>query len=285
MELKNKRALVLSGGGSRGSWEVGAIKALAEKDRTWDIVSGVSVGALNAAGIAMYPKEKHLEAALKLEKLWLEDIKGNKSIYKKWAPWILNYLFSLWKGSLYNTAPLYELMKKNFNQEGLDSSGVSLRLGTVGLKTGQYKAATEKDDNIIEWILASSSMPVMFQPVELGGEKWVDGGIRNITPLSDVLVLPGIAEIDVVLANTLEDIEFKENKFTNVINVGTRCLELAVDEIFHTDLIYVCYELKHGVKINVYAPEKHETRDPFDFDPQYIKERIEKGYRETIKKL
>lgn len=54
--------------------------------------------------------------------------------------------------------------------------------------------------------LASASMPI-FSPVELDGESWVDGGVRNITPISDVIE-SGIEEIDVILADQITDFEF-----------------------------------------------------------------------------
>ena len=53
-----KRALVLSGGGSRGSYQVGAIQALLEAGRQWNTIHGISVGALNASWLAMHSPEE-----------------------------------------------------------------------------------------------------------------------------------------------------------------------------------------------------------------------------------
>lgn len=90
-----KNGLVLSGGGAKGAYQVGVIKALAELDCQIDAISGASIGALNGAVIA---QSKDLyDAAGKLEKLWLEvskvsplklDKVNTKSIY-----------FSLLKGA------------------------------------------------------------------------------------------------------------------------------------------------------------------------------------------
>lgn len=90
-----KNGLVLSGGGAKGAYQVGVIKALAELDCQIDAISGASIGVLNGAVIA---QSKNLyDAADKLEKLWLEvskvsplklDKVNTKSIY-----------FSLLKGA------------------------------------------------------------------------------------------------------------------------------------------------------------------------------------------
>ncbi len=277
----SKRALCLSGGGAHGSYQVGAIKALTENGISWDMVAGVSVGAINAAQVSMYKKENQHESVIELEKVWCEDIKGNSSVYKKHLPWFLNYFASLFTGGLHHTKPLMKILKARYDQKRTLDSGIELRIGTVALKSGKYIAITEKEVNA-EWIMASSAMPIMFDPVSLGGERWVDGGIRNITPLNDVLVDPEVTEVDIVLADHFGDPLFEAKKFTSIIDVGERCLKLAVDEIFHTDIFYA---FERGIKINLYFPKEIPNYESFDFNPAKLKEAIDKGYNETMTKL
>ena len=60
------RVLVLSGGGSNGSWEAGVIKGIFEnmpaEEIQYDIIAGVSIGAVNASLLATYPKGDEQEA-------------------------------------------------------------------------------------------------------------------------------------------------------------------------------------------------------------------------------
>src|SRR5690606_21267320 len=123
--------------------------------------------------------------------MWTDEIKGNNSVYKKHAPWIFNYITSLFKGGLHHTRPLMEIINRRFDKKRLQSSGVELKIGAVGLKSGKYVTITEKDVSP-EWIMASSAMPVFFDPVEINGEKYVDGGVRNITPICDVIAEEGV---------------------------------------------------------------------------------------------
>ena len=82
------RVLVLRGGGVHGAFEVGALKAFIEKldptDYAYDYLSGVSIGAINAAILALYPKGKEAEALLRLEDFYLTS---NLQDYFEYRPW------------------------------------------------------------------------------------------------------------------------------------------------------------------------------------------------------
>jgi hypothetical protein len=76
----------------------------------------------------------------------------------------------------------------------LGKSGRQLRVVAVSWKTGQKIVATEKDPNIEGWIYASASEPVFFDPAEIDGELYTDGGLRDIAPVGEVelLLLDGL---------------------------------------------------------------------------------------------
>ena len=81
------KALVLSGGGANGAFEVGAIQyLLGERREHFPILTGVSVGALNAAMLAMYPEGAEVDCSRNLTRVW-ETIRGNKGIYTNWSIW------------------------------------------------------------------------------------------------------------------------------------------------------------------------------------------------------
>lgn len=93
----NKKALILSGGGAKGCFEVGAVKHLWETGWRPDIICGVSVGALNAAKLA----ERKDSSATELEEIWRElrpEKQGGRAVYSKdyfvnlLSKWIPNML-------------------------------------------------------------------------------------------------------------------------------------------------------------------------------------------------
>ncbi len=273
----NKRALALSGGGSKGAYSVGVIRALLEEGKSWDIISGVSVGALLASWLAMYPPKRQLETYEGLEEIWY-NLKGNKSIYKNWAPGFLTYIWSLWKGSIYNMQPLKDILNENLDEDKIVTSGVDLSVGVTSLTTGRYKVAKGTDSNIKDWVWASAVFPMLFPPVKIEGEKWVDGGIRNTIPVMDV-INSGTKHIDVVATSPLDRKVDRRKGFGSIIDVGTRVAEIASNEIYINDLQAYCD--KQGIKLNVYAPPAPTNEDAFEFNPEEMKKIIQKGYEET----
>ena len=77
-----KKAIIVSGGGSKGSFSTGAVKALLEHGKSWDYAIGVSVGSLIAAFLAQHNKPDQKEAIVELEKIWLE-LSGDGAVYKR----------------------------------------------------------------------------------------------------------------------------------------------------------------------------------------------------------
>jgi NTE family protein len=71
-ELRVETVLVLQGGGSLGAYECGVYKTLAKHNIQFDIVSGTSIGALNAAIIASYSYDSVKNSTKQLENFWLE---------------------------------------------------------------------------------------------------------------------------------------------------------------------------------------------------------------------
>jgi NTE family protein len=283
-----KRALVLSGGGSKGAYTVGVVKALLEAGHSWERVAGVSVGALVSTWLAMAKPEDQAEAYQGLLDIWY-GIKGNKTIYKPWAPWVLTYVWSLWKGGIYNMKPLRNILAKGVDLQKLAASGVKFSVGVVSLNTGKYKSVVLSDSLVnpqaVDWIWASTIFPVLFPPVPIGGEEWVDGGVRDVIPIKDVLE-DNPDEVDIVITSPIDaGVPFKPTgSFNNVLIAGIRAGEIAANEVYVGDLKVECE--KRGIKVNLYAPVGEEVNDDsFDFNPQMIQKVIQQGYDETKAKL
>jgi NTE family protein len=267
------RALVLSGGGSHGAYQVGVIKRLTDQGRSWDLVSGVSVGALNGLQLAQYAPAAQRAGALALEQFWLE-IKGNDSVYRGWFWGILSAIGGA--GSMNDTAPLRKLLVQHFDPARFKASGVKFRAGAVALGSGKWRDVDETVTNILDWVMASAAFPAAFPPVAIDGDKWIDGGVRNCTPISDVLD-EGATEIDVVLCNPVkgDDTPWDLKKAGNVIDVAIRAATIMADEVFLTDLD----ALDHTkATVKVYAPLAPWTVDSLKFDPREIRRMIEYGH-------
>jgi NTE family protein len=265
------KALVLSGGGARGAYQAGVIRRLADQGSRWDLIAGVSVGAVNAAHLAHFGVQTQRAGALTLEAFW-RRITGNRTIYTSWG---LGALAMLWQGALHDTAPLRALIESAMSEVVIRRSGVKLRLGAVSLTTGRYRTITEQDDRLSEWVMASAAFPVAFRPSFIDGELWVDGGVRNVTPLKDA-IKSGATEIDVVMTSPVRgDVaEWDVQKGRSAIEIGLRAAGILSDEVYINDLREAS---RAGVVVRVHAPEIAWMDDPLDFDPKKIAQRLDYG--------
>ncbi len=280
-----KRALVLSGGGSRGSYQVGVLKALAESGREWHSVHGISVGSLNAAWISMFSSEQQKHNIDGLVKIW-SSIKSSDDIYKKWSnvkP--LNYFYSTWRGSLNSGAPLRTLLGKFFKKEYIKTP---LTVGCVNLQTSEYHIISSNDKDIFDYVLASCHLPLVFEPIVIDNQKWVDGGIRHQIPILDALK-ERPDEIDVILASPISI----RDRLTDVYDlqsspkVALRASEIMSDQIYLQDCYTVLRAIKtvENVKINLFVPSISLIHNSMNFFPEQISQYIRLGYTETKTKL
>lgn len=104
---KKCRALALRGGGTKGNYEVGVLKSFLEhlpaEEVAYDVVVGVSIGAVNAATIGMYEKGRESEAFDTLVDYW-SDLETNQ-IFVNWPSW--GPLAGLWRNSLFDDTPTH----------------------------------------------------------------------------------------------------------------------------------------------------------------------------------
>lgn len=243
-----RRALVLSGGGAKGSFQIGVMEELIlNRGLDFEILCGVSVGALNTSFLAQAPFDpsrsdvslQHLKNTfITLRRLWLEEIEGNESVYLKRPG--TDAGIALGADSIYDPGPLKKLLRKYVNPKSLRKSKRVLKIQYVSLESGELKTANHKSPKIVDYVLASGTMPYYFPPVKISKEHLADGGIRDITPLGQAFQA-GAEAIYVIFASPfhVEPKEFSESWTGMKINAFTylgRAVELMVNEIYRTDI-------------------------------------------------
>jgi NTE family protein len=185
-----KKALILSGGGARGAFQVGVWKYLREIDWTPDLICGTSIGAVNAAAIG---------SGMSVERLidiWKTH--NRSEVYRLKA---LHFLKSMRRGkplkSVLDTAPLRAMLTRHLNLEALRRSPIEIIISAVHLTTGRLHLYNQ-DVIAIDHLMASSAMPILFPWQPIHGELYWDGGVMANSPLFIALERK-IEEIIVVL--------------------------------------------------------------------------------------
>ncbi len=223
--MSSRIAIVLSGGGAKGAFQVGVLDALLNTHGVKPaIVVGTSTGAIQALGVA----QNDIAGLLRV---WT-GIKGNKDIYKERAG-VLSAL--LGDKAMYDAAPLRRLLKNFANPAKLAASGVELRLGVVSLQSGEFRTIDQSVPDIHNWVYASSAMPVYFDPLQTSDkQQWVDGGVRDVTPLGSALELNPTGVLVIRAAPTSKPSTTKF--FGGMIPIGLRAVGLLQSEVSRNDL-------------------------------------------------
>lgn len=194
--MKQKTALVLSGGGSKGAYEVGCIRALKELGYAFDIVCGTSIGALNGLLVAqndydlLYDLWDKMEVSTIMKEplnfeLSLDSLMSQKNMI---MPFFKSYINE--KGA--DITPLLEKIHSLFYPEHLKASNITYGLVTVSfpaLKPLEITNHEIKDEEVVEYAIASASCFPAFPIHKINGNGYIDGGYYDNLPISMALNL------------------------------------------------------------------------------------------------
>ncbi len=177
-------AVVLSGGGSLGAAQVGALKALLESGVQPDLLVGCSVGALNAAFLAMDPTPARVD---ELEGVWRQlDRKDVFGPARRMASHALQLAVRK-SDHLYEAHALRSLVRTWVPLRDLADTAVPCHVVTTDLMTGGTCWWSSGDPVTV--LTASACLPAVFPPVALGGSLHVDGGVTRPVPVDRALEL------------------------------------------------------------------------------------------------
>jgi NTE family protein len=216
--------LVLTGGGARAAYQVGVLKGIAEQLRRgsgspFQIVTGTSAGAVSAIALASDPAHfRH--AVYSIEKVWRDFrvhhvIRADAaSVLKSGLHWVLALLTGGWlvhpPRSLFDNSPLWELLRRNLNFDGIPRAMYKQHLHAVGICATSYSdadsvtfyacaspiepwtRAARKGARVqltLEHLMASLALPFLFRPIYLHQQYFGDGAMRQTSPLSPAIHL------------------------------------------------------------------------------------------------
>lgn len=168
------RALVLQGGGDKGSYQVGALSEMVRlipEEIHYDVVSGVSAGALNAGGFSQFLPGQEAEAVDFLMDLW-KNI-NSSDVYQEWAGGLIDGIF--YEPSLFDSNPLYNLLEEKLSKPVVRK----LSLGSVDADRGQFVRFNESLNrkDLLLAAMASAALPALFPYISLNNTNYVDGGV------------------------------------------------------------------------------------------------------------
>jgi NTE family protein len=201
----SKIGYVLSGGGARGFAHLGVLKLLEEIKIKPYAISGTSIGAIIGA---LYADGKNPEQIMHLLK---------RNDFLSWTN------FSWRKDSLFAMDALRKLLQQSILHDDFESLKIKLFINATDLKQGE--SVVFSTGKLIEPIIASASIPMLFKPVEINNRLLSDGGIMNNFPIE-----PLLDTCDMVIGSYVNRMHCTSGIGTNheSVNIIDKCFHLAI---------------------------------------------------------
>ena len=215
-----KTAIVLSGGGAKGAYQIGVWKALRKLNINYDIVTGTSVGALN--GVMMVQKD--YKVALDFwKKISYEKIFG-KDFYKVNSNIYSNYINEFVKKGGSDPTNLEKTLDDVFDAQKFYSSPIDYGIVVYNfskLKPELLIKKNLKEETIKDYIIASAACYPAFKMKKIKDEKYIDGGYFDNMPINLAIDLGA----DKIIAVDLKAIGIKrkiKDKNKEIIEIKPR---------------------------------------------------------------
>lgn len=241
------KALVLGGGGAKGSYEVGVFKALRKLHMKFDIVTGVSIGSINGAFYVANEYKKCLKMWQKITTSDLFDVAIGSKMSKEDIKLLVKQMSS--GGISFSNA--YNFLKKNINEEKVRKSKIDYGLVTVSLTNKKPRFLTKEQipyGKLVDYICASSICYPFVHAQDINDESFIDGGFYDGIP----------------------------------INLA---IDMGATEIFAVDLSVLAINKKpkdKNIKVDV-IKMKDKTPLTLTFTKEYANKNIKYGYNDTMK--
>lgn len=199
---KHKTGLVLSGGGARGIAHLGVLQYLHENNIRPSIISGVSAGSLAAAFYADgYAPTEILEFF------------SSKKLYHLMR-------LTLPKSGFLKVNGLKDILSENLKAKNIEDLEIPIVIAATNFNTGKIEYFTK--GNLMNALLASSAIPILFEVQKINGSLYFDGGVMDNLPIKPIL--GKCRNYIAVHVNPLGKLE----KASSPIQVAERAFHLAI---------------------------------------------------------
>lgn len=245
---KHHVGIALSGGGTRGVVHIGALKALEENGIHPDIISGTSAGSIVGAMYAHgYKPAEILSIASERSLIWMFSLRLPT------------------KGFVRHTF-LRKMLLRYITERNFEELHKPLYIAIANLNTG--KVEVRHSGPLHDVIVASSSIPVLYEPIRIGAHWFADGGLLMNLPVSPIRDLTRY----IIGVNLIPRKELQSEEVNTIVGVAARTFNLAAFNTIEPELKYCDV---------IIEPEAIYNYSRFNFTN--IKEMYEIGYEEALK--
>ncbi len=284
------RALVISGGGSKGAFAGGVAQYLMQElNHKYDLFLGTSTGSLLISHLAMQKIEKIKEVYTSVDQ---DSIFSNCPfvIQKKYGVsniginhW--NVLKNFYKGSrtFGESHNLLKLIKNTLTPEEFEilksaQKDIVVTVSNLSLNTVEYKSIKDFEyDDFCEWIWISCNYTPFMSLVRKEGCEYADGGLGSMVPIEEA-IMRGATEVDAIILHT-EVTHFNRMPSKNAFSLLTSMFAFMLDRIERQNIrIGKFVANNNNAIINFYYTPTVLTTNSLIFDKEKMTSWWEKGY-------
>ena len=291
------KALVISGGGSKGAFGGGVAQYLIEEGgRDYDLLIGTSTGSLLVPFLAVKKLEtlKKAYTTVTQDDIFLvnpfkikKDAMGSTKIGVNYLNVLYNVLIRR-KNAFGDASKLRRLIDTFMTERDYNiirDSGKEVIVCTTNLTLAQaeFKSTNEygwKDYG--DWMLASSTVPPFMEYVTKGGYDYADGGILEHAPIQEA-INRGATEVDVIILRKEVD-ELAPERVRNSFHYILRSIDIMMTEIGRDDIRLANLKAKQeDVKLNFYYTPRKLTNNSLIFNKESMTEWWSEGFESARK--
>jgi len=195
-----KIGIALSGGGVKGFAHLGVLKALEEKGIEADLLAGVSAGAIVGSFIAAGKKPAEIMELI------------NENDFFDFAK------LGIPDRGLFTLGNMTENLEKSLGFKTFEELKIPFYVGAANIDKARMEYFSQGD--LIKIIQASASIPVLFSPVEINGDLYVDGGLFENLPVN-----PLLNKCDKLIAVNVMPVNLEE-KIDSITDIAVRTFQL-----------------------------------------------------------
>jgi hypothetical protein len=255
-------------------------------DTQWDVITGVSVGSMDAAAIAIFDIGKEKEAVEFLLENW-RNIKSRRDIFDNW--WFGPLWGLLFKTGIYDTAPLKRKLNSIIKDSEIKRKFIC---GATNYLTGEFETWDEETLNRDEYenaIASSSSYPVIFPLNYFRNKYYMDGGVKinldiasGVNKCSDMGYEDEDIVLDVIMLNS-RVLSEQDASGVHPLGVLNRVFEIygydhAMRDIEYAREAFPKVDFRYVIAPTVKLPS---GKIPLDFSPLQIEAMIKYGYEDA----
>lgn len=286
-----KKALVISGGGSKGAFAGGVAQYLMKKEnREYDLFLGTSTGSLMVSHLAldMLDELKHLYTNVNQSTIFsnnpfkIKKVSGEKVININHFNMLKNFLKG--RKTFGESKNLRRLIKQNVTREMFEkiketNKEIVVTVSNLTANQIEYKSSNECTyEDFLDWIWGSCNYVPFMSILEKDRQQYADGGFGSLVPIREA-ILRGATEIDAIILET-EVSQFNRLPSKNPFSLLFDVFDFMLTHVErHNITIGKLAANNKNVKLNLYYTPTVLTTNSLVFDEVLMRKWWKSGYK------